>query len=99
MADARTNSNEVRRIVVWWSVVWPTWACNVTCHGRLWVQLDTSQLTILFPAMTRATRFVATATVVSVVYFLFLFGYWAVPILSSETSAKILPTVRLFVAT
>ncbi|KAF8604920.1 dolichol-phosphate mannosyltransferase subunit 3 [Ceratobasidium sp. AG-I] len=43
--------------------------------------------------MTRATRFAVTATVISTIYFLFLYEYWAVPILSTETSTKILPTL------
>lgn len=43
--------------------------------------------------MTRATRFAATATFVSVLYFLFLYEYFSVPLLSSETATQILPTV------
>ncbi|EUC58777.1 dolichol-phosphate mannosyltransferase subunit 3 [Rhizoctonia solani AG-3 Rhs1AP] len=43
--------------------------------------------------MTRATRFALAATLVSVVYFLFLYEYLSVPLLSSETSGAILPTL------
>ncbi|KAJ1302504.1 hypothetical protein OPQ81_002822 [Rhizoctonia solani] len=43
--------------------------------------------------MTRATRFAVTATVVSLVYFLFLYEYLSVPLLSSETASAILPTL------
>ncbi|QRV80168.1 dolichol phosphate-mannose biosynthesis regulatory protein [Ceratobasidium sp. AG-Ba] len=43
--------------------------------------------------MTRATRFAATATFVSILYFLFLFEYVGTPFINSETAADILPTL------
>ncbi|CAE6459540.1 unnamed protein product [Rhizoctonia solani] len=43
--------------------------------------------------MTRATRFAVTSTVISVFYFLFLYEFISIPLLSSETTAAILPTL------
>ncbi|KAH7338668.1 dolichol-phosphate mannosyltransferase subunit 3 [Rhizoctonia solani] len=43
--------------------------------------------------MTRATRFAVTATVVSILYLLFLYEYMSVPLLASETASAILPTL------